>query len=149
MTTLWQASYRKKRVPRKIKRTHVPLNNCPQKKGTCTKVHVITPRKPCSARRAFARVKLSNLKIVTCHIPGEGHTLKKFSVVLVRGGRPNDLPAVRYRVIRAARKTDLKPVFGRKSSRSKYGLKNLEREKHLRKKRNNYKPIVIKRVRKI
>ena len=135
MTTFWQASVRKKRRPRKIKKTHVPLAGCPQKLGTCTKVTTITPRKPCSALRPFARVKLSNKKIVTCHIPGIGHSLKKFSIVLVRGGRPNDLPAVRYRAIRNARRTDLKPVFGRTTSRSKYGIRSINRRFQIRRTR--------------
>ncbi len=141
MTTLRQASIRKKRQPRKIKKTHVPLAGCPQKLGTCTKVTTITPRKPCSALRPFARVKLSNKKIVTCHIPGIGHSLKKFSIVLVRGGRPNDLPAVRYRAIRNARRTDLKPVYGRKSSRSKYGIRVTNRKFQIRRSRGRGEPL--------
>lgn len=124
MITLRQAAVRNKRILRKIKKKRLALNKCPQKRGTCVKVYIITPKKPCSARRAFARVKLSNNKVVSCHIPGVGHNLKKFSAVLVRGGRPNDLPAVKYKVIRAARKTDLQPVLYRRRARSKYGVRN-------------------------
>lgn len=124
MATLLQICLKKIRVLRLEKRKRRALNNCPQKRGTCIKVHIITPKKPCSARRAIARVKLSNGNVVTCHIPGERHNLKRFSSVLVRGGRPNDLPAVKYRIIRGARRADLHPVYRRKSSRSKYGVKN-------------------------
>jgi len=124
MATIKQVGLRKKRRLKREKTKRLSLGCCPQKRGTCVKVHILTPRKPCSARRAITRVKLTNNKVVTCHIPGEGHNLKKFSSVLVRGGRPNDLPGVKYRVIRAAKKTDLHPVFRRKSSRSKYGVRN-------------------------
>ena len=92
----------------------------------------MTPKKPCSARRAFCRVKLSNKLTVTCHIPGEGHNLKKFSTVLVRGGRTNDMPGVHYKVIRGAKKTDLHPVYRRKSARSKYGVKDPTRFHRIR-----------------
>lgn len=119
-----QIAVKKFRVLRLEKRKRLALNNCPQKRGTCVKVHIITPKKPCSARRAIARVKLSNGNVVTCHIPGERHNIKRFSSVIVRGGRPNDLPAVKYRIIRGARRADLHPVYRRKSSRSKYGVKN-------------------------
>jgi small subunit ribosomal protein S12 len=124
MATLVQLAVKKIRVIRLEKQKRRALNNCPQKRGTCVKVHILTPKKPCSARRAIARVKISNGNIVTCHIPGERHNLKRFSSVLVRGGRPNDLPAVKYRIIRGARRSDLHPVYRRKSSRSKYGVKN-------------------------
>lgn len=135
MTTLRQGAIRNKRLPRKTKKKRLALANSPQKRGTCVKVYIMTPKKPCSARRAFTRVKLSNKILVSAHIPGEGHNLKKFSAVLVRGGRPNDLPAVKYRVIRAARKTDLHPVYQRKSSRSKYGVRNAKRFHRVRKNR--------------
>lgn len=127
MATINQVSIKKKRILRKEKQKRLPLQNCPQKRGTCVRVTTLTPKKPCSARRAITRVKISNQVLVTCHIPGEGHNLKRFSTVLVRGGRPNDLPAVKYRIIRAARKTDLHPVYRRKSARSKYGVKNPKR----------------------
>src|ERR1700733_2619743 len=127
MTTIKQAAIKQCRVKYRKKHKKQALINCPQRRGVCVKVYVLTPRKPCSARRATTRVKLSNNKIVTCHIPGEEHNLKKFSTVLVRGGRPNDLPEVKFRVIRAARKTDLHPVYLRKKARSKYGVKNAMR----------------------
>ncbi len=124
MATLLQLAKKNKRKLRVEKRKRLALGNSPQKRGTCVKVHILTPKKPCSARRAIARVKLSNGIVVTCHIPGERHNLKRFSTVLVRGGRPNDLPAVKYRIIRGARRTDLHPVYRRRTSRSKYGVKN-------------------------
>lgn len=124
MVTFKQAAVKKSRIRKRVKNKRLSLNRCPQKRGTCIKVHILTPKKPCSARRAMTRVKLTNKKVVTCHIPGVGHNLKKFSSVLVRGGRPNDLPAVKYKVIRGAKRTDLHPVYKRKSARSKYGVKN-------------------------
>lgn len=127
MTTFNQGAIRKKRLPRKVKKKRLALDNSPQKRGTCVKVYIMTPRKPCSARRAFTRVKISNKILVSAHIPGEGHNLKKFSAVLVRGGRPNDLPTIKYRVIRAAKRTDLHPVYQRRTSRSKYGVRNTKR----------------------
>jgi ribosomal protein S12 len=81
------------------------------------------------------RVKLSNNITVFCHIPGEGHNIKKFSTILVRGGRPNDLPAVKYRAIRAAKRTDLQPVYRRRSARSKYGVRNITRLHRIRQNR--------------
>jgi small subunit ribosomal protein S12 len=83
------------------------------------------------------RVKLSNNIMIFCHIPGEGHNIKKYSTILVRGGRPNDLPAVKYRAIRAAKRTDLQPVYKRRSARSKYGVKNITRQYKIRQKRKN------------
>lgn len=135
MATLKQAAIKHKRVLKKQKQKRLALGKCPQKRGVCVKVYFMTPKKPCSARRAFARVKLSNQFVVSCHIPGVGHNLKKFSAVLVRGGRPNDLPAVKYRVIRAAKKTDLHPVYHRRNARSKYGVRNILRLHKVRQKR--------------
>jgi small subunit ribosomal protein S12 len=132
MVTFTQLAVKKTRCGRFVKKKRLALAKCPQKRGTCVKVHIITPKKPCSARRAIARVKLSNLIVVTCHIPGETHNLKKYSSVLVRGGRPNDLPAVKYKVIRGARKTDLVPLYERKTSRSKYGAQNASRFHRIR-----------------
>lgn len=132
MVTFKQLAIKKVRVKRAVKNKRLALGNCPQKRGTCVKVHILTPKKPCSARRAMTRVKLSNRKMVTCHIPGEGHNLKRFSSVLVRGGRPNDLPAVKYKVIRGAKRTDLQPIYKRKNARSKYGVKNPGRFHHIR-----------------
>jgi small subunit ribosomal protein S12 len=97
------------------------LQSCPQKRGTCTRVMTVTPKKPNSALRKVARVRLSNQTEVTAYIPGIGHNLQEHSVVLVRGGRVKDLPGVRYHIIRGAK--DTLGVVDRKRSRSKYGAK--------------------------
>lgn len=97
------------------------LENCPQKRGVCLAVKTTTPRKPNSALRKIARVKLSNGQEGTCYIPGIGHNLQEHSVVLVRGGRVKDLPGVRYHIIRGA--LDASGVAKRNQSRSKYGAK--------------------------
>ncbi len=97
------------------------LGGCPQKKGVCTRVYTTTPKKPNSALRKVARVRLSNGIEVTAYIPGEGHNLQEHSMVLVRGGRVKDLPGVRYHIIRGA--LDSAGVTGRKKARSKYGAK--------------------------
>ncbi|MEA2103624.1 MAG: 30S ribosomal protein S12 [Candidatus Cloacimonadota bacterium] len=97
------------------------LDGCPQKRGVCTRVYTTTPKKPNSALRKVARVRLSNGKEVTCYIPGEGHNLQEHSLVLVRGGRVKDLPGVRYHLIRGT--LDAMGVDDRKQSRSKYGTK--------------------------
>ena len=94
----------------------------PQKRGVCTAVKTATPKKPNSALRKVARVKLTNGIEVTCYIPGEGHNLQEHSIVLVRGGRTKDLPGVRYKIIRGA--LDTAGVAKRKQGRSKYGAKN-------------------------
>ena len=96
-------------------------SNSPQKKGVCLRVFTMNPKKPNSANRKVARVKLSNGKIITAHIPGIGHNLQEHSVVLVRGKGPRDLPGVRHRIIRGV--FDASPVQNRKSSPSKYGIK--------------------------
>ena len=132
MATHQQLTKKQLRHKRYRKNRRYALQYCPQKHGTCTKVHVMTPKKPCSARRAFARVKLSNKIMVTCHIPGVRHNLKKFSGVLVRGGRPNDLPGVKYKIIRGARKSDTHPVYKRRNARSKYGVRNPRRFHRIR-----------------
>jgi len=93
----------------------------PQKRGVCTRVGTMTPKKPNSALRKYARVRLSNMMEVTAYIPGEGHNLQEHSVVLIRGGKVKDLPGVRYHVIRGA--LDTAGVSDRKQSRSKYGTK--------------------------
>ncbi len=93
----------------------------PQKRGVCTQVRTVTPKKPNSALRKVARVRLSNGIEVTAYIPGEGHTLQEHSVVLIRGGRVKDLPGVRYHIVRGA--LDATGVDGRKQSRSKYGTR--------------------------
>lgn len=95
------------------------LDNSPQKKGVCIKVFVTNPKKPNSANRKVARVRLSNKQYITCSIPGEGHGLQKFSTLLVRGARVRDLPGVKYKAIRGI--FDLGPVKARKRARSLYG----------------------------
>ncbi len=106
----------------KVKRSKSPaLQGNPQKRGVCVRVFTTTPKKPNSALRKVARVRLSNGMEVTAYIPGIGHNLQEHSVVLVRGGRVKDLPGVRYKIIRGA--LDAAGVEGRKQSRSKYGTK--------------------------
>ena len=106
-----------------IKKTKAPaLRNCPQKRGVCTRVYTTTPKKPNSALRKVARVRLSNGFEVTAYIPGEGHNLQEHSIVLIRGGRVKDLPGVRYHIIRGT--FDTSGVDDRKRSRSKYGVKH-------------------------
>jgi small subunit ribosomal protein S12 len=97
------------------------LDSCPQRRGVCVRVYITTPKKPNSAQRKVARVKLSNNKEVIAYIPGEKHKLQEHSIVLVRGGRVKDLPGVRYHIVRGA--LDTSGVEGRKQARSKYGAK--------------------------
>jgi len=97
------------------------LQRCPQKRGVCTRVYTNTPKKPNSALRKVARVRLTNSIEVTAYIPGEGHNLQEHSIVLIRGGRVKDLPGVRYHVIRGT--LDTSGVADRKQGRSKYGAK--------------------------
>ena len=97
------------------------LDSCPQRRGVCTRVYTTTPKKPNSAMRKVARVRLTNGKEVNAYIPGEGHNLQEHSIVLIRGGRVKDLPGVRYHVIRGA--LDTAGVDGRTQRRSKYGTK--------------------------
>jgi small subunit ribosomal protein S12 len=105
-----------------VKRNKVPaMQQNPQKRGVCTRVYTTTPKKPNSALRKVARVRLTNNMEVTAYIPGIGHNLQEHSVVLIRGGRVKDLPGVRYKVIRAA--LDASGVSGRQQARSKYGAK--------------------------
>ncbi len=97
------------------------LQGCPQKRGVCTRVYTTTPKKPNSALRKVARVRLTNGIEVTAYIPGEGHNLQEHSIVLIRGGRVKDLPGVRYHIVRGA--LDTSGVDGRAQRRSKYGTK--------------------------
>ncbi|MCU0450818.1 MAG: 30S ribosomal protein S12 [Bernardetiaceae bacterium] len=97
------------------------LDSCPQKRGVCTRVYTTTPKKPNSAMRKVAKVRLSNGIEVIAYIPGEGHNLQEHSIVLIRGGRVKDLPGVRYHIVRGA--LDTAGVNGRKQRRSKYGAK--------------------------
>ncbi|MBA2360408.1 MAG: 30S ribosomal protein S12 [Actinobacteria bacterium] len=112
---------RKGRVKPKSKTKTPALRGAPQKRGVCTRVYTTTPKKPNSALRKVARVRLTNQMEVTTYIPGEGHNLQEHSVVLIRGGRVKDLPGIRYKVIRAA--LDTAGVSDRKQGRSKYGAK--------------------------
>ena len=108
---------------KKIKaKTSAPaLTSCPQRRGVCTRVYTTTPKKPNSALRKVARVRLTNGYEVTSYIPGEGHNLQEHSIVLIRGGRVKDLPGVRYHIVRGT--LDASGVSDRKKSRSKYGTK--------------------------
>lgn len=118
----------KKNITPALRRTYNALKNkstegkgCPQKRGVCVQVKTTTPKKPNSALRKIARVRLTNLMEVTAYIPGEGHDLQEHSVVLIRGGRVRDLPGVRYHIIRGA--LDSNGVSNRRQGRSKYGTK--------------------------
>jgi len=112
---------RKGRVLQKSRTTAPALKACPQKRGVCTRVYTTTPKKPNSALRKVARVRLTNGIEVTAYVPGEGHNLQEHSIVLIRGGRVKDLPGVRYHVIRGA--LDSSGVDARRQGRSKYGAK--------------------------
>jgi small subunit ribosomal protein S12 len=120
MPTINQLVKKSRRPPRKFSKSPV-LDKCPQKRGVCLQVKTMTPKKPNSALRKIARVRLSNGKEVTVYIPGEGHSLQEHSIVLIRGGRVRDLPGVRYHIVRGT--LDCLGVEGRKSSRSLYGAK--------------------------
>lgn len=105
-----------------LSKTDAPaLNSCPQRRGVCTRVYTTTPKKPNSALRKMARVRLTTGQEVTAYIPGEGHTLQEHSIVLVRGGRVKDCPGVRYHIIRGV--LDSGGVADRKQGRSKYGAR--------------------------
>ena len=120
MPTINQLVRKGRTVPRK--KTSAPaLKECPQKRGVCTRVYTTTPKKPNSALRKIARIRLSNKIEVTSYIPGEGHNLQEHSIVLIRGGRVKDVPGVRYHIIRGT--LDTSGVTDRKQSRSKYGVK--------------------------
>jgi len=112
---------RKARRPQAARNKVPALQACPQKRGVCTRVYTTTPKKPNSALRKVARVRLTNGFEVTSYIPGEGHNLQEHSVVLIRGGRVKDLPGVRYHIIRGT--LDTQGVANRRQRRSKYGAK--------------------------
>ena len=112
---------RKPRVPRIVKSTVPALAGSPQKRGVCTRVYTTTPKKPNSALRKVARVRLTNGYEVTAYIGGEGHNLQEHSVVMIRGGRVKDLPGVRYHIVRGS--LDAGGVANRRRGRSKYGAK--------------------------
>ncbi len=109
------------RTAPRYKKASPALQACPQKRGVCTRVYTTTPKKPNSALRKVARVRLSNGIEVTTYIPGVGHNLQEHSIVLIRGGRVKDLPGVRYHIVRGT--LDAAGVDGRKQGRSKYGAK--------------------------
>ena len=120
MPTINQLVNRSRKATRK--KTSAPaLDSCPQKRGVCIRVYTSTPKKPNSALRKIARVRLTNGMEVTSYIPGEGHNLQEHSLVLIRGGRVKDLPGVRYHIIRGT--LDATGVASRKRGRSKYGTK--------------------------
>ncbi|MBU0455505.1 MAG: 30S ribosomal protein S12 [Pseudomonadota bacterium] len=121
------ATGRRKRTI-KAKKSNTPaLMACPQKRGVCVRVYTTTPKKPNSALRKVARVRLTNGMEVTAYIAGEGHNLQEHSVVLIRGGRVKDLPGIRYHIVRGS--LDTAGVSGRKQSRSKYGTRKPKDEK--------------------
>ena len=124
MPTITQLCNNKRK--KKIKQNKTPaLTSCPQKKGLCIKVFTRTPKKPNSAIRKLARLRLSNNIKVNAYIPGEGHNLQDYSTVLIRGGRVKDLPGIKYHLVRG--KYDFAGLKSRKTSRSKYGAKKIER----------------------
>ncbi len=112
---------RKGRTPQVKKKKNADLQQNPQKRAVCTRVYTTTPKKPNSALRKVARVRMTNGREATCYIPGVGHNLQEHSVVLVRGGRVKDLPGVRYKIIRGA--LDTQGVDKRRKARSRYGAK--------------------------
>ena len=116
-----QQLIRKGRVSKPTKSKAAALNSCPQRRGVCTRVYTTTPKKPNSAMRKVARVRLTNGIEVSAYIPGEGHNLQEHSVVLIRGGRVKDLPGVRYHILRG--NLDTQGVANRKKRRSLYGTK--------------------------
>ena len=118
---------RKGRVPKKYKSKSPALDECPQRRGVCTRVFTTTPKKPNSALRKVARIRLTNNIEVTGYIPGVGHNLQEHSIVLVRGGRVKDLPGVRYHIVRGT--LDSEGVVNRNQSRSKYGSKKPKEKK--------------------
>ena len=113
------------RITKKSK--SVALDSCPQRRGVCTRVYTTTPKKPNSAMRKVARVRLTNSKEVNAYIPGEGHNLQEHSIVMVRGGRVKDLPGVRYHIVRGT--LDTAGVASRTQRRSKYGAKRPKAKK--------------------
>ena len=112
---------RKPRAPKTYKSASPALQNCPQRRGVCTRVYTTTPKKPNSALRKVAKVRLTTGIEAVCYIPGEGHNLQEHSVVLIRGGRVKDLPGVRYHILRGV--LDTQGVKDRKQRRSVYGAK--------------------------
>lgn len=124
MPTINQLCNNKRKLKKKLNKTPA-LKKCPQKKGICIKLIIRTPKKPNSALRKIVQLKLTNNKKVFAYIPGEGHNLQTYSTVLIRGGRVKDLPGIKYHLIRG--KLDFSGLKNRKTSRSKYGTKNLSK----------------------
>lgn len=124
MPTINQLCKNKRKPKKKLNKTPA-LEKCPQKKGICTKLILRTPKKPNSALRKIAQLRLTNNKKVFAYIPGEGHNLQTYSTVIMRGGRVKDLPGIKYHLIRG--KLDFAGLKDRKTSRSKYGTKNLSK----------------------
>ena len=124
MPTINQLCKNKRKSKKKLNRTPA-LEKCPQKKGICTKLILRTPKKPNSALRKLAQLRLTNNKKVFAYIPGEGHNLQTYSTVIIRGGRVKDLPGVKYHLVRGM--LDFSGLKDRKTSRSKYGTKNLSK----------------------
>ena len=122
-----QQLVRKGRTDINYKSKSPALDSCPQRRGVCTRVYTTTPKKPNSAMRKVARVRLTNGNEINAYIPGEGHNLQEHSIVLVRGGRVKDLPGVRYHIVRGS--LDTAGVKDRKQSRSKYGTKKEKAKK--------------------
>jgi len=124
MPTINQLCRKKRKKKKKI--VKVPaLERCPQKQGICTKLFLRTPKKPNSALRKLTKVRLTNRRLILAYIPGEGHNLQTYSTVLVRGGRVKDLPGIKYKLVHGKR--DLIGLKKRKTSRSKYGTKDIRR----------------------
>lgn len=124
MPTYNQLCTKKRKKKSKLNKTPA-LDQCPQKKGVCTKLVIRAPKKPNSALRKLVKLRLSNKKQVYAYIPGEGHNLHEYSTVLIKGGRVKDLPGVKYHLVRG--KLDFSGLKTRKTSRSKYGTKNLRK----------------------
>ena len=125
MVTVNQLCKKSKVRKKKRKLNKVPaLQKCPQKRGICSKFVLRTPKKPNSALRKIVKVRLSNKKLVYAYIPGEGHNLQAYSIVILRGGRVKDLPGIKYHLVRG--KLDFAGLSSRKTSRSKYGTKKIK-----------------------
>ena len=122
MVTINQLLHKSKRISKKTKVRSTALDACPQKKGVCVKVTTMKPKKPNSAIRKIAKVRLSTGRKITAYICGQGHALQEHSVVLIRGGRAPDLPGVRYRLIKGKLDFTWKESFVRRNARSKYGI---------------------------
>jgi small subunit ribosomal protein S12 len=124
MTTHNQLCRQGRKKKRKLNKTPA-LEKCPQKRGICSKLVLRTPKKPNSALRKIVKLRLSNNKMVYAYIPGEGHNLQEYSIVIIRGGRVKDLPGIKYHLVRG--KLDFSGVSSRKTSRSKYGTKKIKK----------------------